>query len=255
MIRREYGDLILWYQIIDHASTAKISHLILVTDDQKEDWWWKIDSGGPKTIGPRAELIDELMEKAGVSSFYQYNSENFLRYARQYLKIDVGEESIRQVQETRELERNESMPRDATMTTRGTLRLGMSDYKWDGWGDWYSSSIGIFTEGGLSGESLMEVRGIRASITVLGTLNNAVPGSNADISIAFFSQDRGGHYAWFGVIPAGSPAGTYPFVLDAGNIDFIKQEIQHLDRVIVSTNGATSPPDSVDWHGEFQFFK
>src|SRR3989338_5382621 len=36
---RRYGDLILWYQIIDKAKNSK-KPIIFITRDKKEDWWW-----------------------------------------------------------------------------------------------------------------------------------------------------------------------------------------------------------------------
>ncbi|GAI32387.1 unnamed protein product, partial [marine sediment metagenome] len=75
-LKRTYGDLILWYQIIKEAQIrAEFKKIIFITDDDKEDWWWIVDSKGEKTIGPRPELVEEISSKAGVSLFYMYNSE------------------------------------------------------------------------------------------------------------------------------------------------------------------------------------
>ncbi len=103
LIPREYGDLVLWHQIIKHAKDAKITHLIFVTDDHKEDWWWKVDSQGSKTIGPRPELVNEIRSEAGVSLFYMYTSASFLKNAQQYLKMEIGAESIEQVRDIEDL--------------------------------------------------------------------------------------------------------------------------------------------------------
>ncbi|MCB0194576.1 MAG: DUF4935 domain-containing protein [Anaerolineae bacterium] len=93
---RQYGDLILWYQIIDYAKSQKIKHIILVTDEHKEDWWRKI---GGKQIGPRLELIDEISSKAGVEFFHMYNSARFMSYAKKHFGLDIKQESIDQVRE------------------------------------------------------------------------------------------------------------------------------------------------------------
>lgn len=55
--KRKYGDLILWFQLIDKAAADK-KPIIFVTDDAKEDWWWKQPNN--KTIGPRPELVAEI---------------------------------------------------------------------------------------------------------------------------------------------------------------------------------------------------
>jgi hypothetical protein len=103
--KREFGDLILWFQIIQEAKIREWKQVIFITDDEKEDWWWIVDSKGKKTIGPRPELVEEIAVKGGVTSFYMYNSERFLEYAKTYLKADVEQESIDQVREISKLNR------------------------------------------------------------------------------------------------------------------------------------------------------
>lgn len=99
-IRQEYGDLIVWRQILAEAKRRQIKHLIFVVDDDKEDWWWVVGSEGrQKTIGPRPELVAEIATEAGVSLFYMYKTHRFLEYAKQYLKIRVKKESIEQVRQ------------------------------------------------------------------------------------------------------------------------------------------------------------
>jgi hypothetical protein len=103
--KREFGDLILWLQIIEEAKAREWKQVIFITDDEKEDWWWIAESKGKKTIGPRPELVEEIMTKSGVASFYMYNSERFLAYANTFLKADVEQESIDQVREIAKLNR------------------------------------------------------------------------------------------------------------------------------------------------------
>jgi len=100
--RREYGDLIIWKQIIDKLqkdSDSSNKCLLFITDDNKEDWWWIVNSNGKKTIGPRPELFQELKHKANVKYFYMYTSERFMKFAEEYLNIQVKEESISQVRD------------------------------------------------------------------------------------------------------------------------------------------------------------
>ncbi len=99
LFKRVYGDLILWKQIIRHVKDAKIPTVIFITDDNKEDWWMVVDSQGPKTIGPRPELIEEIRREAGTELFYMYNSEQFMKMAEQHLNVQVKEESINQVRD------------------------------------------------------------------------------------------------------------------------------------------------------------
>lgn len=106
--KRIYGDLILWRELIEECKRISAKYVIFITDDEKEDWWWSINSMGKKTIGPRPELIDEICTVAEVKLFYMYNSEKFLEYAKKYLKIRIKTKSIDQVKETKLLNRANS---------------------------------------------------------------------------------------------------------------------------------------------------
>lgn len=54
--RHMYGDLIIWHQIIDYAKDHN-TDIIFVTEDLKEDWWYKRDG---EIISPRVELLKEF---------------------------------------------------------------------------------------------------------------------------------------------------------------------------------------------------
>lgn len=92
----KYGDVLIWYQLIDYAKTNQKS-LIFVTDDKKEDWWLKWSG---KTISPRPELLDEMQAEASVS-FHMYLSDRFIEYASQYLKLSSEPEVIDEAREIR----------------------------------------------------------------------------------------------------------------------------------------------------------
>jgi hypothetical protein len=108
--KRKYGDLIIWKQIISHASELKLKNVIFITDDNKADWWWKVESNGTKTIGVRPELKDEILREAKVENFHVYNTEGFLSYANEQLNAQVTEEAIEEVREMSD-ERQEAMQR------------------------------------------------------------------------------------------------------------------------------------------------
>lgn len=97
--RPVYGDLILWKQVIRHVKDENIKSVIFVTDDNKEDWWMVVESQGPKTIGPRPELIDEIRREAGAELFHMYSPEQFMKNAEEYLKVQIKDESISQVRD------------------------------------------------------------------------------------------------------------------------------------------------------------
>jgi len=99
--KRQFGDLILWQQIIAHAKAKRIKYLVLLTDDEKDDWWWTVDAQGKNRIGPRPELVEEIKREGEVDFFYMYNAEQFLKYSKQYVQAEVSDESINQVREVR----------------------------------------------------------------------------------------------------------------------------------------------------------
>ncbi len=67
---KEYGDLVLWYQLIDKSRLINKS-MILITDDTKGDWF--ID----RSI-PRPELIQEFFSETG-NMLYIYSPKDFMR--------------------------------------------------------------------------------------------------------------------------------------------------------------------------------
>ena len=89
----KYGDLIIWFQIIDYAKENN-KPIIFLTNDIKEDWRWIIRH---KDNGCRPELIEEIREKANVS-YYHYTSNKFLKYAKEELEYDVEQNSIEETQ-------------------------------------------------------------------------------------------------------------------------------------------------------------
>jgi hypothetical protein len=91
--RHVYGDYIIWRQIIDFTKTQK-KHIVLVTDDRKDDWWSK--SNGDSTR-PREELISEFYNLTGIRKLI-YNSDSFLKYAKERRLADkIKEKSVSEI--------------------------------------------------------------------------------------------------------------------------------------------------------------
>lgn len=95
---KQYGDAILWFQLIDYAKTQN-KPIIFITDDTKEDWW-KIHKG--KTISPRPELIQEVKSKANVD-FWMYTGDRFMMYAEKYFKLLEEPEVIEEAKDVRKV--------------------------------------------------------------------------------------------------------------------------------------------------------
>jgi hypothetical protein len=96
-IPKNYGDVILWFQLIDYAKIQQ-KPIIFVTDDNKEDWWLKYNG---ETIEPRPDLIQEIVSEVGGENFqfYMYHSDQFLDYAEKFLELPVQPEIVQEVRE------------------------------------------------------------------------------------------------------------------------------------------------------------
>lgn len=92
--RSNFGDLILWRQIQNMAKN-EAKPVILVTDDQKEDWWL-ISSG--KTISPRPELISEFCKNTD-QNIRIYTPNRFLQLAEEKLGEKVSEKTLNEIKQ------------------------------------------------------------------------------------------------------------------------------------------------------------
>lgn len=85
-----YGDHLIWCELLDRALATQ-KPLLLVTNETKEDW-------SNKDSTPRLELVQEMEEVAGVA-YHHVDLRRFLRLAKQYLSVDIADETIDNVQE------------------------------------------------------------------------------------------------------------------------------------------------------------
>lgn len=133
-----YGDLVLWFQVIDHAKKIK-KPVVLVTDDRKEDWWWQFRG---KTIGPRPELVEEMLKEAGVG-LYMYRTDTFMKYAKESLGLPDTEEAIREVKEVRKLteERTGEVPKTAFSRLEEPLEVGPHSRRLEELAAWTASPL------------------------------------------------------------------------------------------------------------------
>jgi PIN like domain len=120
----KYGDVLVWFQLIEHAKLTK-KPVIFVTGDLKEDWWLQHKGA---TVGPRPELRQEMMAAAAVH-FYMYTTPRFLEFAKQFLNL--GFDTKRAETEFEEIERQD---KQADMLA-GFKRLAISQRptEWQNW--------------------------------------------------------------------------------------------------------------------------
>lgn len=94
-VNKRYGDFIFWRQILDKSKDSAKS-VILVTGENKEDWW-SVCAG--KTIGPLPELIEEFLSVTG-NDFYIYSTPSFLQFANEYLQQNTSVAAVDEVRDT-----------------------------------------------------------------------------------------------------------------------------------------------------------
>lgn len=82
------GDYLVWYQSTRHAMALN-RDLLIVTRDEKEDWWWRQRS---EFLGPRPELTTEFHLLTG-HRLYLMRPSDLLARAPEVLMVDVDEAS------------------------------------------------------------------------------------------------------------------------------------------------------------------
>ena len=80
----KYGDLIIWFEIIDEAKKRRCP-VILTSNDRKEDWWEMSDG---KPVRPHHNLEDELYAEAGMP-LLMYTADQFVSRAKLLLGLTV----------------------------------------------------------------------------------------------------------------------------------------------------------------------
>lgn len=91
---RTYGDLTAWLEMIRYAKDNSITSLIYVTDDLKDDWWWR-ENG--RIVGPHPLLVQEMLDN-GVA-YHQYTSESFLKFASEEIGGSASKEALSEARE------------------------------------------------------------------------------------------------------------------------------------------------------------
>jgi len=92
---RKYGDLIIWFEMIEKSKLIK-KPILFVTDDLKEDWW---KTSNKKKI-PRSELIQEFFQKSD-QKYFMYHSDEFMTLSEKYLNQNINPKSIEEAKDIR----------------------------------------------------------------------------------------------------------------------------------------------------------
>jgi hypothetical protein len=89
---RRYGDLILWFQLIDHGC-ATTRPVIFITDDIKSDWW--IGHNGAGYL-PLPKLVEEMHQKANVA-FHLFTTSGFFFQAQRH-EMQIARRALEEIE-------------------------------------------------------------------------------------------------------------------------------------------------------------
>jgi len=117
---QKFGDLIFWKQILKYAKNKDLP-FILVTNDNKNDWW-HFDGKKNSNI-PRYELITEFNEYNS-NKFWMYNSNDFLFKIKQILKFKIDDSAIAEVKSVYKAKSHE-------FDDKAILDWISANYKWN----------------------------------------------------------------------------------------------------------------------------
>lgn len=93
--RELYGDMLIWKETLRHARQLG-KGVILVTEDQKRDWWERTTDG--RTIGPLPALRKEFSSEVG-HLFHLYRVDQFADWAAKRLNVKIKPESAKEIRE------------------------------------------------------------------------------------------------------------------------------------------------------------
>ncbi len=97
---RQYGDLLVWKQILAFAKDKK-KPIVFITGDEKEDWWLLSEG---KRLMPLPSLKREMRTVAGVD-FHAYTADYFLEtYNEHNTSKTIDTKAIEEVRRLREIQ-------------------------------------------------------------------------------------------------------------------------------------------------------
>lgn len=84
------GDYLIWEELISRGASTHLD-VLLVTRDEKPDWWRR--DRDFRLLGPRVELVTEMLNRASVS-YYMLRPPDFLKAATHLLNVAVSDRTI-----------------------------------------------------------------------------------------------------------------------------------------------------------------
>jgi|GEM_PF-629711 len=89
-----YGDILIWFEILEYAKEKK-TNIVFVTDDRKDDWWWK-EKG--RTLGILPPLKKEFISETKMNILF-YGFEQFLNIYAKLENTKVSKDFVDEVKD------------------------------------------------------------------------------------------------------------------------------------------------------------
>lgn len=94
---RQYGDYVLWSQLLAHVDKVQPNGILLITSDVKEDWW--LDTKSVSGLRPQPELVMDVRRRGCEGRFWMYTLSDFVKKSKDYLDSAVSEDTISDVEQ------------------------------------------------------------------------------------------------------------------------------------------------------------
>lgn len=105
---RQYGDYMVWRELLNRSRVEKTKRLMLITSDVKPDWW--LDSKSISGKRPQPELVMEMLRDASVDCFWMYTLSDFIKNARTFLRANVTQRAITDARQAEASPRRDAPP-------------------------------------------------------------------------------------------------------------------------------------------------
>ncbi len=122
---RQYGDYMVWRELIAHSRETKTKRVMFVTSDVKPDWW--LDSRTFSGKRPQPELVMEMLREAAVECFWMYTLSDFIKNAGTFLRTKVTQRAISDARQAESGPRREAPA--ATPADARLRRVGNDDLR------------------------------------------------------------------------------------------------------------------------------
>lgn len=117
-----HGDYFVWIQSLQQAKAASAPVLLIVTGDEKEDWYYLVNN---RPVCARPELAREAVEKSG-AQLIMMGTREFLELSQEHAHTSVSPKTLREAADLPKA-RNQRLLSDARIAQREEMQMRLLD--------------------------------------------------------------------------------------------------------------------------------